>query len=56
MLKHNLRPLAATQPGFDIVQTCHGVADAVAVLGNVTDIREMLIGFQKHLYGQPAVA
>ena len=34
----------------------HGVADAVAVLGNVTDIREMFIGFQKHLYGQPAVA
>ena len=34
----------------------HGVADAVAVLGDVSDIREMFIGFQQHLYAQQAVA
>ena len=34
----------------------HAVADAVAVLGSVADIRETFIGFQKHLYEAPAVA
>ena len=28
----------------------HAMADAVAILGNVTHIRETFIGFQKHLY------
>jgi len=28
----------------------HAVADAVAALGSVPDIREMFIGFQRHLY------
>ena len=28
----------------------HAVADAVAELGQVATIREMFIGFQKHLY------
>ncbi len=31
-------------------------ADAVAVLGDVDEIREAFIGFQKHLYAQHAVA
>ncbi|MCK4408564.1 MAG: DEAD/DEAH box helicase family protein, partial [Candidatus Eisenbacteria sp.] len=31
----------------------HAVADAVAVLGNVTDVREMFVGFQEHLYARP---
>jgi type I restriction enzyme, R subunit len=30
----------------------HAVADAVAVLGEVSDIKEMFIGFQEHLYVQ----
>ena len=33
----------------------HAVADAVAVLGNVTDVREMFVGFQEHLYARPGV-
>jgi type I restriction enzyme, R subunit len=32
------------------------IADAVAALGNVVDIRKMFVGFQRHLYTQPAVA
>ena len=31
------------------------ITDAVTELGNVTDIREVFIGFQKHLYAQQAV-
>jgi len=31
----------------------HAVADAVAALGNVTDVREMFVGFQEHLYARP---
>ena len=34
----------------------HAVADAVAELGKVSDIRELFTGFQKHLYEQPTVA
>jgi type I restriction enzyme R subunit len=34
----------------------HAVADAVAELGQVAAIREMFIGFQRHLYEVPAVA
>lgn len=34
----------------------HGVADAVAALGDVSEIRDVFIGFQKHLYAQHAVA
>jgi len=34
----------------------HAVSDAVAELGNATDIREMFIGFQQHLYAPEAVA
>lgn len=34
----------------------HAITDAVAALGSVLDIREMFIGFQKHLYAQRAVA
>ncbi len=34
----------------------HAVADAVADLGQVTNIREMFIGFQKHLYESQAGA
>ncbi|MFH1865754.1 MAG: type I restriction-modification enzyme R subunit C-terminal domain-containing protein, partial [Candidatus Eisenbacteria bacterium] len=30
----------------------HAVADAVAVLGNVTNVREMFVGFQEHLYAR----
>ena len=32
----------------------HAVADAVAKLGQVSTIREMFIGFQKHLYAAQA--
>ena len=34
----------------------HAISDAVAALGNVTDIREVFIGFQKHLYVQQPAA
>ena len=34
----------------------HALNDAVAVLGNVTHIREMFTGFQKHLYAPQAAA
>jgi len=34
----------------------HAVADAVAELGQVKNIREMFIGFQKHLYEARSVA
>ncbi|MDP8208835.1 MAG: DEAD/DEAH box helicase family protein [Candidatus Electryonea clarkiae] len=34
----------------------HATADAVTELGKVADIRELFIGFQKHLYTQQAVA
>jgi len=34
----------------------HAVADAVAVLGEVKDIREMFVGFQAHLYEPRGVA
>ena len=34
----------------------HAVADGVAVLGNVTDIREMFIGFHRNLYARRTVA
>jgi type I restriction enzyme, R subunit len=34
----------------------HALADAVTELGQVKSIREMFIGFQKHLYEQQAVA
>ena len=34
----------------------HAVADAVSELGSVGEIREMFIGFQKHLYEQSAAA
>ena len=34
----------------------HAVADAVVELGNVSSIREVFIGFQKHLYALQAVA
>ena len=34
----------------------HAVSDAIAVLGTVNDIREMFIGFQKHLYQKQEVA
>ena len=34
----------------------HAVADAVAELGQVAAIREIFIGFQKHLYEVQAVA
>jgi len=34
----------------------HAVADAVMELGDVSAIRKMFIGFQKHLYEQQAVA
>ena len=34
----------------------HAVADAITELGQVADIREMFIGFQKHLYEARAVA
>ncbi|MFH1690566.1 MAG: DEAD/DEAH box helicase family protein [Candidatus Eisenbacteria bacterium] len=30
----------------------HAVTDAVAVLGNVTNVREMFVGFQEHLYAR----
>jgi type I restriction enzyme R subunit len=30
----------------------HAVADAIAALGNVTDIREAFIGSQLHLYAR----
>ena len=33
----------------------HAVADAVDVLGSVTDIREMFVGFQEYLYSEPPV-
>ena len=33
---------------------CHGVADAVSVLGSVADIRDTFISFQKHLYARKA--
>ncbi len=32
----------------------HGVADAVAVLGEVADIRAMFLGFQRYLYAARA--
>jgi type I restriction enzyme R subunit len=34
----------------------HAIADAVAALGEVKDIREMFVGFQKYLYEKDAVA
>lgn len=34
----------------------HAVADAVAQLGEVATIRQMFIGFQKHLYEAGAAA
>jgi type I restriction enzyme, R subunit len=34
----------------------HGVADAVADLGRVPEIRELFIGFQQHLYARQDVA
>lgn len=34
----------------------HAVADAVAELGEVAGIREMFIGFQRHLYEAKSVA
>ena len=34
----------------------YAIPDAVASLGSVAEIREMFIGFQEHLYAQPAVA
>lgn len=34
----------------------YAVNDAVAELGNVTEIREVFVGFQKHLYAQQTVA
>lgn len=34
----------------------HATADAVAVLGSVSNIRAMFIGFQTHLYTQQALA
>ena len=34
----------------------HAVADAVVELGQVASIREMFIGFQKHLYEVKSVA
>ena len=45
--------LAAFGMGEDIEAA---VADAVEELGSVTDIREMFIGFQKHLYEAREVA
>ena len=33
----------------------HAVADAVAVLGNVTEVREMFVGFQEYLYARAEV-
>ena len=44
-----------TLPGL-IELKYHAVSDAVAELGNATDIREMFIGFQQHLYTPEAVA
>jgi type I restriction enzyme R subunit len=32
----------------------HAVADAVALLGNEADIREVFVGFQEHLYARRA--
>ena len=34
----------------------HSVADAVAELGEVAEIRKTFIGFQKHLYAPQTVA
>lgn len=34
----------------------HAITDAVRELGNVTGIREMFIGFQKHLYATQTMA
>jgi type I restriction enzyme, R subunit len=51
-IKQGVGELAQDKLPSLITLKYHAVADAVAMLGEVSDIKEMFIGFQEHLYVQ----